>query len=120
MNLDIVGKTINYIDLHNFLYDIRAKRVESILHQEATAILESFEKSEGTMTAIEGNIYSKEEFMKLLTEQESQIKSFALEDTKYGKEAVIRFKSGNGLRIALASQEQFAMIYQFLIDYKMK
>ena len=118
MNLDIVGKKVNYIDLHDFLYDIGTDSVESIMHSDAAAILRSFDKSEGTMAAIEGNVYSKEDFMELLLEEESTVSSFCLEDTKFGKEAVIRFKSGNGFRIRLKTQDQFAMIYRFLIDYK--
>lgn len=118
MSFDIVGKEVDYIDLYDFLYSIQTGEVVSIMHTEAPDILRSFEKSEGTMAAIEGHIYSKEDFMELLTEEVSTVSSFCLEDTKFGKEAVIRFKSGNGLRISLKSQDQFAMIYQFLIDYK--
>ena len=108
MKKAVIGKRINYITLHDFLYRLNVVMVRSRLHSDYTSIIEVIER-EGC--AVWNDVrFTKESFMEALTEQEGVVKSLSV-----GREEMtIQFVSGNEFVIEIEDPEHHMIILDYL------
>jgi hypothetical protein len=114
--MNILGKRINYIELHNFLSKIDAKTIQSKLHLWYDDLIKHYE----VVGVIEwkGHKFKKEDLHEILEEEEGilseiRFKNIPTENFK----VTFCFESGNEYFALIKKEEQFAQIIQYLVDY---
>jgi hypothetical protein len=97
----ISGERINYIAFTDFLDQIQTGEITSHLHDNASALLT--ELNINPKATWDEKQLNKESLMEKLTEESGKISALTLKNTKYGKDADIKFSSGNGFTVRLKS-----------------
>jgi hypothetical protein len=114
--LEVIGKKINYIRLHDFLDRIEVEQVYSSIHTFYTALTAGVGPDEEIEW--EGHKYTKSTLLSTMREEEGLLNTIIITSHPSKTfEVDLKFASGNELVIKIKEQEQYAQILQFLADY---
>jgi hypothetical protein len=115
--VEVIGKKVNYIKLHNFLDRIEVNQVYSSLHTFYNTLITSM-NSDGTIEWC-GKEFTKETLLEILKEEEGKLTNINFGEFPGKKfELTLKFHSGNELVVKVASQEQYFQIVDFLYKYQ--
>lgn len=115
--MEVIGKRINYIKLHNFLDRIEVNQVYSSLHAFYNTLISSMH-SDGTIEWC-GKEFTKESLLEVLKEEEGKLTNINFGELPSKKlELQLKFQSGNELVVKVANQEQYFQILDFLHKYE--
>jgi hypothetical protein len=115
--VEVIGKKINYIKLHNFLDRIEVIQVYSSLHAFYNTLISTMHP-DGTIEWC-GKEFTKETLLEVLKEEEGKLTNINFGEFPGKKiELTLKFHSGNELVVKVANQEQYFQILDFLYKYK--
>lgn len=109
--MEVIGKTINFIKLHDFLDRIETGQVYSTLHTMYTILV--MDKKPNEEFEFEGRIYTKASLLSVLKEENGYLEGIVFKATNLVK---LQFASGNEIVIKIKSQEQFLQIIEYLAE----
>lgn len=113
--MDVIGKSVNFIKLHDLLDRMEVEKIYSTLHVFYNTILKTAD-DQGVMEW-QGKEFTKESLKNALEEEEGVITSICLKEHNVGRcEVIIDFKSGNQYVAQLSNQEQYAEILEYLVS----
>lgn len=117
MEIELIGKKINYIKLHDFLERIDVEHIYSSLHAFYNTLISKLDSSGKVEWA--GHEFTRETLTAALKEEEGVLESIRMErHASKLIEVSMKFTSGNEMVTKVKVQEQIAQILQFLFDYK--
>lgn len=115
--MELIGKTLNYIKLNNFLDRIEVDEIISTLHNEYSGML-AVKNADGYIDW-NGHTYTEESLEDTLKEEEGKLGEITLKrHPLWFWQVILHFDSGNEFVIRIKEQEQFFKIQQFILEYK--
>ena len=109
----MLGNTINYIKLHDFLDSIGVKRTYMSFHSFYNSLFNNTDQNGHIHW--QGRVYTKESVLRLLKEEEGELCRVELQTTHaFEHEVTFQFSSGNEMVTILTNTYQYSQIVEFL------
>lgn len=113
--MEVIGKKINFIKLHNFLDRIGVEQVYSALHTFYAALTAGVGPDEEIEWA--GRKYTKLTLLSTMRQEEGVLEAFNIKRHPSGScEVNLHFTSGNEIVVKIKNQEQFLQITKYLLE----
>lgn len=113
--MEVIGKRINFIKLHNFLDRIGVEQVYSTLHTFYTALTAGIGAEEEIEWA--GQKYTKMTLLSTMRQEEGLLSTITFKEHPSNcYEVDLQFTSGNEIVVKIKEQEQYLQILKYLSE----
>ena len=116
VEVEVIGKRINFIRLHDFLDRLGVEQIYSSLHTFYTALTAGIGADEEITWS--GHKYTHFTLLSTMRQEDGIIHAIVFKDhPSYAYEVNIQFTSGNEIVVRVKDQAQYLQILQFLYEY---